>query len=461
MDKWLLNNTSTKIIAVLLGVLLFIVVHKDDARTVATEPLVSTQWLNAVSIQPIGLDQDSFVIDSMSVDKVRIQVSGKKATIASAQPEKYKVILDLTGYTAGRHVIPLKYELPSGIELKSMQPSSVTVVLEELQTQQYDILIKTEGVPEEGYTAGTPIIRPSNKVHITLPESRMAELQSVVGIVNVSESNESVIQKQVMLAAYDTTGQEMKDAVITPSVVEAEVPITKPFKTVPLQLSLGGGLREGLSVASMEPSVNVVTLYGPNSALNNFDFIDGIEVNVAHLTTPGTYNINVELTSPANIEKMEPSSINVKVILESSIEQIIQDVPITLTGQNDRLITTIAEPASQQLDVTVVGAPSVVKNMTAQDIQIIANVNNLPVGDHQIRLQVNLPRFVSLFDSAIYNANILIREKDTAASSPSESISDPSVPSSSTPMGEVPGNREEEEAAQEPIEELPDSADEE
>lgn len=458
MDKWLLNNTSTKIIAVLLGVLLFIVVHKEDARTVATQPLVTTQWLNAVSIQTIGLDQESLVVGSMSADKVRIQVSGKKATIASAQPEKYKVILDLTGYTAGRHVIPLKYELPSGIELKTMQPSSVTVVLEELQTQQYDILVKTQGVPEEGYTAGTPIIRPSNKVHLTLPESRMAEVQSVVGIVDVSDSNESVIQKQVKLTAYDTSGQEMKDAVITPSVVEVEVPITKPFKTVPLQLSLGGGLRDGLSVAAMEPSVNVVTLYGPNSALDKIEFYDGIEVNVAHLTQPGTYNVNVKLTSPTNIEKMEPSSIDVKVTIESSTEQVIKDVPITMTGQSDRLITTIAEPASRQLDVTVIGAPSVVKDLTAQDIQLIANVNDLPVGDHQIRLQVNLPRFVSLVDSSIYKANILIRDKDTAATSPTESSTDTTVTPNSTPTDEVTGNREDDQAVQEdPIEEPTDS----
>lgn len=458
MDKWLLNNTSTKIIALLLGILLFIVVHKEDAGTVATQPLVTTQWLNAVSIQTIGLDQESLVVGSMSADKVRIQVSGKKTTIASAQPEKYKVILDLTGYTAGRHVIPLKYELPSGVELKSMQPSSVTVVLEELQTQQYDVLVKTQGVPEEGYTAGTPIVRPSNRVHVVLPESRMAEVQSIVGIVDVSDSNESVIQKQVKLTAYDTSGQEMKDAVITPSFVEVEVPITKPFKTVPIQLSLRGGLPAGLSVADMEPSVNVVTLYGPNSALNKIEFYDGIEVDIAHLTQPGTYNVNVKLTPPTNIEKMEPSSIDVKVTIESSMEQVIQNVPITMTGQSDRLITTIAEPASRQFDVTVIGAPSVVKELTAQDIQLIANVNDLPVGDHQIRLQVNLPRFVSLVDPSIYRANILIRDKDTPVSAPSDSSTNTDENTNSDSMEDTPVNREEEQATQDQTEVSVDSS---
>ena len=459
MDKWLLNNTSTKIIALLLGILLFIVVHKEDAGTVATQPLVTTQWLNAVSIQTIGLDQESLVVGSMSADKVRIQVSGKKTTIASAQPEKYKVILDLTGYTAGRHVIPLKYELPSGVELKSMQPSSVTVVLEELQTQQYDVLVKTQGVPEEGYTAGTPIVRPSNRVHVVLPESRMAEVQSIVGIVDVSDSNESVIQKQVKLTAYDTSGQEMKDAVITPSFVEVEVPITKPFKTVPIQLSLSGGLPAGLSVAEMEPSVNVVTLYGPNSALNKIEFYDGIEVDIAHLTQPGTYNVKVKLTPPTNIEKMEPSSIDVKVTIESSMEQVIQNVPITMTGQSDRLITTIAEPASRQFDVTVIGAPSVVKELTAQDIQLIANVNDLPVGDHQIRLQVNLPRFVSLVDPSIYRANILIRDKDTPVSSPSDSSTNTDANTNPGSTEDVPVNREDEQATQDQTEVSVDSND--
>jgi len=426
MDKWLLNNTSTKIIALLLGVMLFIVVHKDDASTTATQPLIVTQWFNNVQVETIGLDEESYVMRSSTPEKVRIQLRGKKSVLSSATPEDYRIILDLTGYGEGEHVVPLKHELSSGIELVSMQPTTVTVVLEQVETQQYEVQVKTEGTPEEGYTAGTPIIRPSNRVHVTLPSTRMAEVESVTAVVNIDKASESVIQKQVKLTAYNAAGEEMKDVVITPSVVEVEIPITKPFKSVPVHVNVTGQLPSGLSVAEIEPSVNTVMLYGSNSVLDGIEFYDRIQVDVSSMQQAGTYTVNVKLTPPENIEKMEPSAIDVTVTVAPDIERVIAGVPISLTGVNDRLQTTISEPASRTYDVTVIGAQRVVEGLTAEDIQLIANVNDLPPGTHEVTLQVNLPRFVTLLNNTSYKTVIVI--EDTEA--PVTTTPDPSSPES-------------------------------
>ncbi|MGZ9586662.1 CdaR family protein [Paenibacillus marinisediminis] len=425
MDKWLLNNTSTKIIALVLGVLLFIVVHKEDASTVATQPTMVTKWINSVAVQTVGLDPETMHIRSMSSETIRIQVRGKKATLETTQPADYKVVLDLTGYGEGRHVIPLKFEVPDNIEMIQMSPSMVTVELESVQTQQFEVQAKTEGTPEVGYTAGTPIIRPTNRVHVTLPTTRMNEVKSVSAVVKIDKANTSVIQKQAKLTAYDAAGREMKDAVITPSVVEVEIPITKPFKSVPLQINQRGSLPAGLSVASIEPSVNTVTLYGATKELEKIDIYDSVQVNTSDFTAAGEYTVNVKLTPPPNIEKIEPSEIAVKVTIAADVQRVIKDVPITLTGESDRLITSITEPASRKYDVTVIGAPNVVENLTAKDVQLIANVNDLPPGTHQVALQVNLPRFVKLVDPAGYQVVIFIQEKEQPAVTPPEPNPDP------------------------------------
>ncbi|WP_036695735.1 CdaR family protein [Paenibacillus taiwanensis] len=432
MDKWLMNNTAAKIIALVLGVLLFAVVHKEDPNTVTQQSLFETRWIDSVKINTIGLDEQQLAMRSMSPSDVRIQVSGKRTTITSALPEDYKVVLDLTGYGPGKHSIPLKYEVPLGVDMRSMQPSSVTVVLEEVQTKQYEVLIKTEGRPADGYKAGTPIVRPSNRVHVTLPTSRMQEIRSVSAIVDISKANESVLHKQVKLTAFDAAGREVKNAIITPSVVEVEIPITKPFKTVPLQLNVRGNLPAGLSVAALEPNVNQVTLYGPQAALDSIEFYDVPQLDVSTFSAPGTYNVNVKLTSPPNIEKMEPSTILVKVTIAQDKKRVIEGVPITLTGVNDKLITNITEPASRKFNVTVVGSPSVVDALTVDDIQLIANINDLPPGKHAVTLQVNLPRFVRLADGERYTATIEIKDKDVPATT------DPVTPPNPTTDGQQP-----------------------
>lgn len=412
MDKWLLNNTSTKIIAILLAVLLFIVVHKDDAKTAATKPVNDTTWINQVKIEVVGLDEESLVIRDMSKDRVSVQVQGKKAKINALRAEQFKVVLDLSGYGAGQHMIQLNYEFPDGITVETLVPSVILVELEEVQKQQFEVEVKTKGTPKEGYTAGTPIIRPSNQVHVNLPATRMSKVKSVSAVVNIDKATESVIEKQVKLTAYDSEGKVMNDAVITPAVVEVEVPVTKPFKSVPLQLKFSGDLPPGMALEAVDPEVNVVTLYGDTKVLAGIEFYDQVDINVSELATAGTHTVNVKLTPPPNIEKMEPSTIDVKVTIAEATERVITNVPITLTGESDKLHTSITEPASRKHDVTVVGASKVIGALTAKDIQLIANVNDLPTGIHTITLQVNLPRFVRLVNPGSLIVTVLITDKD-------------------------------------------------
>ncbi|CAH8773163.1 CdaR family protein [Paenibacillus dendritiformis] len=411
MDKWLMNNTSAKVIALLIGVLLFIVVHKDDPTSVSVPPLMETRWIDNVQVRTVGLDTKQQVIQSITPDSVRIQVRGKRTTIAAALPENYKVILDLTGYGPGTHVVQLQHDFPPGIELQAMEPSSVKVELEDVQTKEFEIQVRTQGAAAQGYKPGTPIVSPSNRVHVTLPASRMTEVAAVSAAVNIEGANESVIAKRVKLTAYNDRGQEIEDAVITPSVVEIEVPITKPFKTVPLQLDLVGQLPDGLAVSSLMPSVNQITLYGPQEALNKVEFFDGVQVNLKQIDQAGQYKLDVTLTPPPNIEKIEPSEITVDVIVSAVKQKVITGVPITLTGENDRLETAIVEPATRKLDVAVVGAPNLIDEMTASDIQLIANVNDLPAGTHTINVQVNLPRFVRRAEQTPLTVTVEIRDK--------------------------------------------------
>ncbi|MBD8498526.1 CdaR family protein [Paenibacillus arenosi] len=411
MDKWLMNNNSAKIIALVLGVLLFAVVHhNEDSANEVTHPLMETRVIDGVKLQERGL-ASNLVLKGITPNTVSVKVSGKPAAVAAALSEEYKIVVDLTGYGAGKHIIPLRYDFPDGVRVDSLQPSMVTVVLEEVQTKQVDVVIKTEGTPKEGYKAGTPIVTPSNRVHVSLPTSRMTEVKSVIGMVNIDDASESVKQQQVKLTAYDGAGNEIKDAVITPSVVEVEVPITKPFKTVPLQVNFKGQLPEGLSVAQVTPSVNQITLYGPQADLDEIEFYDQAVIDLANIKASGQYTVSVKLTAPPNIEKMEPSEIQVNVVISEEKVRTLKNIPITLTGINDRLVTTITEPASRAFDITVVGSPAVIDAMQASDIQLIANVNDLPQGNHVVTLQVNLPRFVKLTKSQQFMAKVTIQEK--------------------------------------------------
>ena len=96
----------------------------------------------------------------------------------------------------------------------------------------------------------------------------MDEVASVGGTISVDGEEETVNEKKMKVVVLDKNGNEMSDAVVNPSVVEVEIPITKPFKKLPLQVGFIGKLPDGLAMASFKQSVDTVTVYGPQDVLD-------------------------------------------------------------------------------------------------------------------------------------------------------------------------------------------------
>ncbi|WP_152395389.1 CdaR family protein [Paenibacillus guangzhouensis] len=418
MDKWLNNANISKVIALLLGILLWAIVHMDDRSPNQVSSLVDVKVIDDVRIQTVGLDQSRYILKQMTPEVVRIQVRGQTSALTSAMPEDYRVSLDLTGLGEGKHDIDLTYEMPKGIQLVSMVPSRVTVEIEEMQTKEMDVSIKTTGTPAKGYTVGQPIISPTNRVHVTLPASQMKDIHSVSATLPIDGEQKSVKQKRVKLTAYDKTGHEMKSAIITPPVVEVEVPITKPFKTVPLQINFIGQLPEGLAISSFTPSTNQVAIYGPQDVLDSIDFYDSIQIDLSQ------FKESTKLTMPlpvlGKVEKIEPNSVNFDITIVPAVQRVLDKLPITLTGASDQLKASIEEPASKSMSITVEGAPDVVNSLKAGDVQVIANLSDLPPGTHQVALQVNLPNFIRRVDPGTIYVKVLIEDKKATPTTKTE-----------------------------------------
>ena len=187
-----------------------------------------------------------------------------------------------------------------------MSPATVVVTIEALQTKEFEVDIKAEGNPAKGYKVGTPIIKPSNRVHVTLPKSQMNNVERVGATITIDGEKETIKNKSVKLAAYDKSGKVIEGAVIDPAVVEVEVPITNPFKTVPLQFKLIGHMPTGLSIASFKPDVEQVTVYGPQDALDKLDFIEA-DIQLDELKNSGKVSIPLKIVAP--IIEISPGSL--------------------------------------------------------------------------------------------------------------------------------------------------------
>lgn len=390
MDRWLNHPTIAKLVALALALLMWAVVHYNPETTPNTVASTAKQKTLTLNVQPYGMDESNFVLTELNPSSVTIRVSAPNAALF-AKTENYKLQVDLRPLGAGTHKVDIDEILPRGVDLIEMEPSTVQVTLVALKTKEYEIEVVTEGNPAKGFQAGTPIVKPSNKVHVTLPDDVMDKVAGVKAAISVEGEQETIKNKGVKLAAYDENGNVIENAKLEPAVVEVEVPITSPFKTVPVQFRLMGHMPQGLSIASFKPDVEQATVYGPQDALDKLEFLHA-EISLDSLSSSGKYTIPLKIDAP--LTEVSPVQIEVTVEVVLSETRTLEGLPIVFNGLGEGLDVKIVDPASGVADIVVQGAPSILGSLEPGDVDVYVDLSGRGPGTHSLQLNVNLERFM-------------------------------------------------------------------
>ncbi len=412
MDRWLRNVNVVRILALALAILLWAVVHLDESPPTqqSASPTIKTVTINDVSIDKINLDESQFSIKSITPAEVSVRLRGRNTDKVSTINSKIQ--LDLSTVTKGVQTMKLQpVGFPSDLSVEILPANEVTVVAEEKVKKEMPVTIDLIGHPSNGYKAGTPIIKP-NRVHVTVPSSRLEEVASVRADFDISGA-EAAVERQVRLVAYNAGGHEIAGA-ITPSVVDVVVPITSPFKTMPLQIKMTGHLPDGYSIASYTQSINQVTVYGPQDILDELDFYDGLQIELDGLKADKIYSIDIPLKDKLN--RIEPKTVNINLKIVPSAARTFENMNIGISGKNDEYDTKVIDPESGKINLTLKGAAQVLEKIRPEEIQVFVDASNLPQGKHDLPLVLNLPPYVEQVGDEDLIATVEIKPKTQAGS---------------------------------------------
>lgn len=393
MDKWLNHPTAIKIMALAIGIIMWAVVHFDpESSPNNVASLLENRTIDSVKVEPIGLDERNYVLIDLEPPTVKLKVRGTRSDLLAASKEDYRLQIDLRDAREGKYTMSVQIDsLPRGIQFVEMNPGTVTVTVEALQTKEFQVEIGTSGTPAEGFIAGTPIIKPTNRVHVTMPENTLAKVSRVGAVIAVEGQTKAIKSKSVKLSAYDEDGNVIEGARIDPAVVEVEVPITNPFKTVPLQFVMTGRMPPGLSIGAFEPDVEQVTVYGPKETLDSIEFIEA-DLPLDQLTKSGKVTIPLSLEKP--ITEIAPAKVVVNVEVVLSDTRSLEGLTINWKSLGEGLSVKIVDPATGKADIAVKGSPSRLGRLQPGDVTVDADLTGKGPGTHTIPLIVNSPRFI-------------------------------------------------------------------
>lgn len=156
---------------------------------------------------------------------VNVRLLGSQRAIRQLSPYQVDVQVQLSPRQEGTTTISLDPDdvlAPEGLEVVSIEPSSIQVVLEQEITERVPVVPRIEGEPAGKAKAGEPEVFP-NQVLVTGPRSMVTRLDSLTTDLIRLDGHSATFEVQVPVPSPDPMIQ-----IVQPSQVTVRIPIQTP-----------------------------------------------------------------------------------------------------------------------------------------------------------------------------------------------------------------------------------------
>ena len=282
------------------------------------------------------LSSNNLSVYSGSGNHVKIRVSGKKSLINRLTVDDIHAAVDLTDVSeSGRRALPVTVDLPYGLTLVEVEPSSITVYVDETETKAVPLSASVSLGLSEPYELGTIEFRDDNGAEL--------DTVTVVGPKNVVGS---VTKAQVSVDASGKTATFTARLPVSLADADGKVIASDYLKCSPAEIGVVVPI-----YVTKELEIPVGFKYGY--------FEDGTNVNVT--ATPSTLTVRgseSDLNSASAIKQI--------VIDEKKIEGRYYSV--TVTPELASGLTLISQPAEVTVNVEITDTTLVSKDFTVKNI---------------------------------------------------------------------------------------------
>lgn len=450
MKKILLNNLSLKLLALFLGVILWIAVMYNLNPKITKDFTVKVNIINSDVLTEKGW---KYTIDGS--DEVKVTVKAQSLDMAKIDENDIYLYVDLRYLSIGSGTERqgnIQYTLKnSAIDSISLSREYMIFNLEEIVSREFKVDVQLRGDVAENYTTDMPTAVPDS-VTIIGPRSQVEQVTKVVYYLTLDDAVEDIyiIDKPMMLGADGEVLTELDDVLMTPETVQICLPIYQT-KTVDIECDdYIGEPATGYGISQIILDIDAIKIAGYKAILSNIVTIQipaGL-INVEGIATNQTYAINLEeLELPEGVKLLGTDHmVNVTVKVEKKKQNNFRlQLPEDITIKNK------AEGYTYSFDensiyITVEGISDVLSTLESANIISSIDVSGLSEGIYNLPLSVILPDDISLVSNVYVNVVVSSSEEPTEPTEPQPSVTEPTAPSTETTT-EVPENSSETETA--------------
>ena len=332
-----------------------------------------------------------------------------------------KAIIDVTGLDAGTHQVPIDVQIGiSPVQIVSVSPAMVTLVIEEFDTKEFEVEVDEIGDIPTAFRADAPVVVPET-VSISGTVSQLDKIDKVSVLLEHNNNTTESIQTTLPVSAYSEDGRVIRDITITPEKVDVtqDIRMRGGYRILSVKLSVKGEIANGYRVENLSVDPGFVTVYSADkellNSLNSYIETEPVYLDELFATTSRKLSLNV----PEGITLVGDTTVNATVEI-SAIESTtsIAEIPVSLVGLEDGMDAYIS-PAT--IDVVLSGPMVSLSEIGSEDIHAVIGVQDLREGNYQLAPTVEVSSADTITVQSVQPGTVEVQ----ITAIPTESIEEP------------------------------------
>ena len=390
MRKWITqHDVLTKLLSIVAAFILwsYFMGAQNPKRTLEYKD---------IAVQLTGVDQlynnyNLKIIEGADAT-VDVKVSGSTNRLATLTASQIKVQADVSESITAPGTYQLSYTviLPeSGMTCESRTPDSITVKADEMETKKVPVSVNLSKSASKNYIFDDPQLS-AETVKISGPATVVDQVSTAVIDLDTS-GVEKTLTDNYSYKLVDDNGKQVDTTNISRDIASITVtlPVTE-IKSVPLEVTVSP--EDAAAAISTTISPKSVEIIGDPSAV---DAVSSIKLGAINATTAengDTHTFDIEPPTGVSLNDGQPTSATVTVSVAQDITQKYTITDITLSDDDKDSSATVTLN-TQSLDVTLIGPEKLLKKVSTDDIQAVAELSSkeLSDGEHTIGVTVSSP----------------------------------------------------------------------
>lgn len=353
-----------------------------------------------------------------------LNIKGANTSILLAKKaEDFTVVADLSAYAlkSGEQKIPVEIrKSPDNINVVNSDSLFITLDLDELIKAKLPINVEVSGKPKEGFYASTPELS-TNYATVAGGSKSVNMVKKIVVEENI-QGLESDVSKTYKLKAVDESGKEIKEVAVNPAYINVKIPVRKT-KSVGVTVKTTGSLNPKFTLASIKVLPQRLDITGSAVELNALKYLNTEAVDLSKINKSTTMDTKIIVPNGLNLVGSN-GMVKVEINLNNkngvdgannagNVDKILQkNLSLGIKYNN------LDEKYEVKLDkdktaILISGAESVINSLDLKQFVAQVDLANLTEGKHTVKVNVPMPKGVTLVSQDQDTIVVTITKKQT------------------------------------------------